>query len=317
MSTLFSPEKVESAVSWVNEQIDKKAPFQLQGNGSHGIKKNKQILSSQKLKQLVFFDENDQVAGVQAGILFKDFQTILKSKNYYLPVNPWYGNTTLGGLLAMNNFGSHRLERGGIRDFIIGMEYVNGFGKLVKGGGKVVKNVTGYDVPKMMLGSRGGLGFITSANFKLTPVPENPISLCGKFNDTQWCFFIKKLHETGLPLEWLQVMNKGKDWEVGIGISGNTQRIARMESEIEKIFNTTLTSISGSAKESDWNVGKNMFSGFLSTLKSSLAHQIEHLHIHAIFPTAPLLNKSLYNGLLKWDLSIVAHPIGGDIHIFF
>ena len=84
------------------------------------------MLSLSKLTATNFFDPNDMVVGVEAGVSISELQEILAEKKMVLPVNPWFGKSTLGGLLACNDIGPNRLMMGGLRDCIIGIEYLNG-----------------------------------------------------------------------------------------------------------------------------------------------------------------------------------------------
>jgi glycolate dehydrogenase FAD-binding subunit len=85
---------------------------------------------------------------------------------------PWASRATLGGLVATNAFGARRTRYGSIRDLIIGISIVRADGTEARGGGKVVKNVAGFDIPKLMVGSLGTLGLIGTVTFRLHPVPE-------------------------------------------------------------------------------------------------------------------------------------------------
>ena len=116
------------------------------------------------------------VVGVEAGMSIRTLQKMLGERNMLLPVNPWYSDSCVGSVAACNDFGPNRLFMGGLRDYIIGIEYINGKGEIVTAGGKVVKNVSGYDLTRMMLGSQGGLGVITALNFKVLPHPVDPVS---------------------------------------------------------------------------------------------------------------------------------------------
>ena len=111
---------------------------------------------------------------------------MLEEKNMLLPVNPWYTNSCIGSVAACNDFGPNRMFMGGFRDYIIGIEYINGKGEIVSAGGKVVKNVSGYDLTRMMLGSQGGLGVITALNFKVLPNPIDPHGMFAIFKNEEW-----------------------------------------------------------------------------------------------------------------------------------
>src|SRR5213078_444214 len=85
----------------------------------------------------------------------------------------WPERATVGGILSTNDSGALRLRYGGLRDLIIGITLVLADGTIAKSGGKVVKNVAGYDLPKLATGALGTLGLITRAVFRLHPLPQN------------------------------------------------------------------------------------------------------------------------------------------------
>src|SRR5205814_1536605 len=94
---------------------------------------------------------------------------------------PNASTATIGGVLATNAHGPMKMGFGGVRDYCLGIHFVTGDGKIAKGGGKVVKNVAGYDLMKLLIGSYGSLGVITSANFKVFPAPQQTVTLICHF----------------------------------------------------------------------------------------------------------------------------------------
>ena len=103
-----------------------------------------------------------------------DFQEFLGRERLWLPLDPlWRGKGKLGGILATNSAGPLRLRFGSARDMVLGIRVATTEGKLIKSGGRVVKNVAGYDLCKLLVGSYGTLGVIVEASFKLFPRPAS------------------------------------------------------------------------------------------------------------------------------------------------
>lgn len=112
-----------------------------------------------------------------------EIETLLAAHGQYLPFDPLLVDrgATLGGVVAANTAGSGRFRYGGVRDFVIGVRFVDGQGNLVRGGGKVVKNAAGFDLPKLMVGSLGRLGVLVELSFKVFPRPAAYASLVAHF----------------------------------------------------------------------------------------------------------------------------------------
>jgi len=131
-------------------------------------------ISTAKLDRLIEHAVGDLTVTVEAGIRFADLQAILAKANQFLAIDPAYPVTsTLGGIVATASTGSLRQRYGGVRDLLLGISFVRSDGELVKAGGRVVKNVAGYDLMKLLTGSFGTLGAIAQLTFRLYPLPEN------------------------------------------------------------------------------------------------------------------------------------------------
>lgn len=130
-------------------------------------------LSLQRLDRIVDYQPADMTVTVEAGITLARLQEVLGEHGQWLPIDPPLPErATIGGILAANLSGPVRLSQGTIRDFLIGLKAVRADGTVIKGGGRVVKNVAGYDLPKLYCGSFGTLGVIVEATFKVRPRPE-------------------------------------------------------------------------------------------------------------------------------------------------
>ena len=126
------------------------------------------------LTQIVDYEPNDFTITVEAGMTLADLQRHLAMNGQFLPLDhPQFERATLGGLCAVGRGGLRRNSFGGPRDWLIGMRMVKADGTAIKGGGRVVKNVSGYDLPKLFAGSLGTLGIIVELTFKLRPLPAS------------------------------------------------------------------------------------------------------------------------------------------------
>jgi glycolate oxidase FAD binding subunit len=129
------------------------------------------VLSTTRLDALLEYAPHDLTVSVQAGMPLSELQATLAQNNQWLALDPILDPAaTIGALVATNVSGAHRLRFGGVRDQLIGVRVVLTDGTIAKGGGKVVKNVAGYDLPKLFTGSLGTLGVIVSATFRLYPL---------------------------------------------------------------------------------------------------------------------------------------------------
>ncbi|HUM09757.1 MAG TPA: FAD-binding oxidoreductase [Myxococcaceae bacterium] len=131
------------------------------------------VLGTERLERIVEHAPLDQIVTVEAGVRLASLQAVLAGSGQMLALDaPWAARATLGGLVATNAFGPRRTRYGSIRDLIIGISIVRADGTEARGGGKVVKNVAGFDLPKLMVGSLGTLGLVATVTFRLHPLPE-------------------------------------------------------------------------------------------------------------------------------------------------
>lgn len=125
------------------------------------------------LSRIIDYPARDMTITVQTGIRVADLQATLAGENQRLPIDvPRAGEATLGGILAANTSGPRRYGFGTLRDYLIGISYITDEGQEAKAGGRVVKNVAGYDLCKLHIGALGTLGVLTQATLKLRPIPE-------------------------------------------------------------------------------------------------------------------------------------------------
>ena len=160
------------------------------GNGSKldwgGLVKGVKIaVSTARLNHLVEHAVGDLTVTAEAGMLVVDLQEILGKAGQFLPIDPAYPQqATLGGIVATADAGSLRHRYRGVRDLLLGMTFVRSDGKIAKAGGRVVKNVAGYDLMKLFTGAYGTLGIISQVTFRVYPLPESSgtVILTGETN---------------------------------------------------------------------------------------------------------------------------------------
>lgn len=129
-------------------------------------------LSLKKMTSVRHYEPEDLTATVEAGMKLGDLSRLLERNGLWLPLDPPGGaRASVGGVLATNASGPLRLLYGAPRDMIVGMTIATTDGKIIKAGGRVVKNVAGYDLTKLLIGSHGALGVVVEAHLKLFPLP--------------------------------------------------------------------------------------------------------------------------------------------------
>jgi len=130
------------------------------------------IVSTVRMNEVLEHTPGDQIVRLEAGVKLEDLQENVSDSDQMLAIDPPESGATIGGIVAANSSGPRRYRYGTIRDLIIGITVVLHDGTVAKAGGKVVKNVAGYDLSKLFTGSLGTLGIIATANFRLHPRPE-------------------------------------------------------------------------------------------------------------------------------------------------
>jgi glycolate oxidase FAD binding subunit len=129
------------------------------------------IVSTARMNEVLEHTPGDQIVRLEAGVKLEDLQEHISDSDQMLAVDPPESGATIGGIVATNSSGPRRYRYGTVRDLIIGITVVLQDGTVAKAGGKVVKNVAGYDLSKLFTGSLGTLGVIATANFRLHPRP--------------------------------------------------------------------------------------------------------------------------------------------------
>jgi glycolate oxidase FAD binding subunit len=210
------------------------------------------------LRQIAHYDPGDLTVSVDAGMPLNELAKALAAKKQFLPLAvPCSATSTVVGAIASGIDSALRQQYGTARDFLIGAEFVDGTGKHCRSGGRVVKNVTGYDLHKLLIGSLGTLGVLTRLNFRTFPLPELRCAYIASFPTLETALnFHASLLMSGLPFSNLELfdpeyrallagfLNKAGvsvpeslvagEWHVFASFEGNAAVIERIQSELRK-----------------------------------------------------------------------------------
>jgi len=189
------------------------------------------ILTTRRLNRVIEHAWADLTVTVEAGCTIAELQRTLAQHGQRLAVDPlWPERATIGGILSTNDSGALRLAFGALRDLIIGVTLALADGTIASSGGRVVKNVAGYDLPKLATGSLGTLGVITRAVFRLHPLPRNTRTLTIAVKDGSEMQRVV-LAILGAPLAPVAVQVRNEN--VDILLEGTLDGIAAQEAAIK------------------------------------------------------------------------------------
>ena len=181
-------------------------------------------LDLSELSGIIEYDPGEYTFTAYAGTPVQMVADELAKHAQYMPfepISPQWG-ATLGGTVAANTSGSGRYRYGGVRDFILGVHFVDGRGQLVRSGGKVVKNSAGFDLSKFMVGSLGRYGILVKLSFKVFPQPQRYATLMATFGDIEAALqAVLKLSSSPLEMDALDIdLNEKNDYMCLIRLGG-------------------------------------------------------------------------------------------------
>ena len=251
------------------------------GNGSkmatgHPLDRLDLVVCTSRLNHIIDVDSENLTITVEAGVKYRDIQARLATeddrcylplidlemvgdeaicsershKGCFLPLDPpWSDRATIGGIVASNSSGPRRLLYGLPRDIVLGVRFVTPDGEIVGAGGKTVKNVSGYDISKLMIGSMGTLGILCEMTLRLLPLPERMETILIAFGTlSNVAQFVNPVLETQLLPAAVEIMNDRAyetlaladtplldtgDYVVAVALEAFEEPVARMMGELE------------------------------------------------------------------------------------
>ena len=203
------------------------------------------VLSTTRLTAVEHYDPGDLTIGIGAGATIADVERMVGSHAQQLPLDVAAPErATIGGVLATGDHGALKHGYGGVREFCIGIRFVTGDGKVAKGGGRVVKNVAGYDLMKLLIGSYGTLGVIVGASFKVFPRPRQLRTFVSAYPTLQQALaFRDRRYDSSLAPMCLEIVSphaagliedfpKDDQWRILLRAGGSDAVLNRYRREI-------------------------------------------------------------------------------------
>ncbi|MGJ8595064.1 FAD-binding protein [Sulfitobacter sp.] len=239
---------------------DADTPFSVIGGGTRGVAVKGQPLSSVKLSGVTLYEPGAMTVVAQAGTPVAEIEALLATENQRLAFEPMdhrvllgtKGEPTIGGVMSANVSGPRRISVGAARDFLLGVRYVDGRGRIIKNGGRVMKNVTGYDLVKLMAGAHGTLGVLSEVSFKVLPRPETQSTLVlHGLDDTSAVVALAKA--LGSPFEVSAAAHNPAVGETLLRVEGFDASVKYRTEQLKKLLGGEITIEEGrTGRWSEW-----------------------------------------------------------------
>lgn len=213
-------------------------------------------LTTRALARVVRLDAADLVATVEAGVLWSDLQRMLADHGVWVAADPPGEGRTVGSVVATGSAGPLRTGFGPIREHVLGATLVTGEGRIVRAGGRVVKNVAGYDVTKLATGSFGSFGVVTSVNLRLRSVPRADLTLLGAGERDALLDAARAILESGITPASLEVMSPrstGREgWTLAVRLVGSAPAVEAEALTVGGTSEIPLSTLEAAAAGAFW-----------------------------------------------------------------
>ncbi len=249
--------QIKNSLQVFTERVQYSTRVSPNGNGTKPalsrLPENTVPLDMTALSGVLEYDPGEYTFTALAGTKVSEVRDLLEQNGQYLPFDPVLvdAGATLGGTVASGLSGPGRVRYGGVRDFILGVQFIDGRGNVVRGGGKVVKNAAGFDFPKLMVGSLGRLGAMTELSFKVFPKPK-------AFQTAQFELpsfdktleVVVQLSRSNFDLEGLELIPSGT---VLVRLGGVPEALNARMNRLEVFVGTKAVQLEGDAEKTVWD----------------------------------------------------------------
>ncbi|MEY4911315.1 MAG: glycolate oxidase subunit GlcE [Pseudomonadota bacterium] len=274
-----APKNLQDIVERIKTAESAGTPLRIRGGGTkdfYGQLLQGEILDTTGLNGITSYEPSELVVTVQAGTPLAELEAVLAEKNQCLPFEPpHYGltlsgadilspfaqsQTTVGGMVAAGLSGPSRASSGSVKDFVLGVNMVNGKGEELHFGGTVMKNVAGYDVSRLLAGSMGTLGLMTEVSLKVLPIAPAEATLKFECSQSEAINMLNTWGAQPLPLNascWIR--------EAGVGSLYVRLRgaVAAVDAAVKKMGGTLQTASTGNTTvAADWQALRNQSMNF-------------------------------------------------------
>ena len=230
------------------------------------------VVSMQKCDRLIEHAVGDLTVTVEAGMKLVDLQAKLRSQNQFLPIDINYADATLGGIVATADTGSWRQRYGGVRDLLLGLSFVRADGEIAKAGGRVVKNVAGYDLMKLFTGAYGTLGIMTQLTFRTFPLITNSQTLVLQGEAKAIAQTCQAIRNSGLTPTAMDLLSSTIMSKLNLGSSSLMLRWQTIPESIER----QISQVTEIAQQLDLN--SNIYRDEAETIWQDCTDTINTLH---------------------------------------
>ena len=290
-------------------------------------------ISLNRMNQIIEHESADLIVTVEPGVTLPQLQMFLNKHKQVLPLDPiGVGDRSLGGIVASNSQGSLRLAYGTCRDLVLGMKVVLPNGTIIRIGGKTVKNVAGYDLSKLFIGSMGTLGVIAEITFKLYPLPAK--------SQTRWAEFdqfddiprlVQSIGSSNLVISRCEYLNAvfvekylDKNYQskqphvLLFNIQGHSDMVnTTMEKMQQMVLNNGGKNIQIFSNKNDIKLWNRINAANSSNQKSHIGFYFQLSIPKAFFGPVISEIENFSNKNILLPLAIQAHAVSGIINIFW